>query len=146
MRVQLFACLTFACAAAALAAQTATTTKSPVKPLTLSGCVQASDASPNQFTFADDANATTTYRLSGKSMKKYAGKRVQIVGGVVAPRMTISGGLRPSPNVAGQAGAMDPTQAVIAGSSGGSASGIGIVDMPEFRVKSVKALDGTCPQ
>jgi hypothetical protein len=41
---------------------------------------------------------------------------------------------------------MDPTQAAMAASPGGPASGTGTVDLPEFRVKSVKTLDGGCPQ
>lgn len=145
MRIPLVAFLTFACAAA-LGAQTSTTKPQP-PPLTLSGCVQPSDSAPNQFTFADEASPAkaTTYRLSGTNMKKYAGKRVEIVGGVVTPRLKISGGLRPSANVAAQAGAMDPTQAVIAGSSGGAASGTGSTELPEFRVKSVKTLGGCSP-
>jgi hypothetical protein len=116
------------------------------KTLTLSGCVQPSDSSPTQFTFEDDSQpkAPATYRLSGADVKKYAGKRVEIVGGIVSPRLKIATGLRPSPNVAGQAGAMDPTQAVIAGSSGGAASGTGTAELPEFRVKSVKPLAGDC--
>jgi hypothetical protein len=148
MRVHLFVFLTCACAAATAAAQTTAGVKPPTKPITLSGCVQPSDASPDQFTLSDDHDPakTTTYRLSGADMKEFAGKRVELGGGVVPPKLKIAGGLRPSPNVAGQAGAIDPTQAVIAGSSGGAASGTGSVDLPEFRVKSVKTLGGVCPQ
>jgi hypothetical protein len=140
-----------ACAAAMPAAAQTSTSNKPApapKTLTLSGCVQSSDSTPNQFTFADDVNPAkaTTYRLSGQNMKKYAGRRVEIVGGVVEPRVKIITGLYPSPNVAGQAGAMDPAQAAMAGASGGSASGTGTVELPEFRVKSVKPLDGGCPQ
>jgi hypothetical protein len=147
VRIPFFTLLAIACAAAIPVAQTTSKNEAP-KALTLSGCVQPSESAPNQFTFADDVNPTTStmYRLSGRDMKKYAGKRVEIVGGVVGPRVKISGGLYPSPNVAAQAGAMDPTQAVIAGSSGGASSGTGNVDLPEFRVKSVKTLDGDCPQ
>jgi len=121
------------------------TPKGAPQPLTLSGCVQPSDSSPTRFTFEDDTNpkAAETYRLSGTNMKKYSGQRVEIIGGVVTPKLKISGGLRPSANVAGQAGAMDPTQAVIAGSSGGAATGTGNSELPEFRVTSVKTL-GAC--
>ncbi|HEX3704695.1 MAG TPA: hypothetical protein VHU82_15300 [Vicinamibacterales bacterium] len=150
MRIRLFVLLTFTCTAATLAAQTTTskTDRTPPKPITLSGCVQPSDSSPNRFTFSDDGNpnAPASYRLSGTDMRKYAGKRVEIVGGVVTSRLKIATGLYPSPNVAGQAGAMDPTQAAVAGSAGGSASGTGNVELPEFRVKSVKTLGGACPQ
>ena len=102
---------------------------------------------PISYTLEDDSqpNRSTIYRLTGADVKRYTGKRVEIVGGVVTPRLKVSAGLRPSPNVAGQAGAIDPTQAVIAGSSGGAASGTGSADLPEFKVKSVKPVAGGCP-
>jgi hypothetical protein len=147
MCVHLIAILLAGAAATAGAQSTppASNEKAP-KALTLSGCVQPSDSSASQFTFEDDSQPKTaaTYRLSGADVKKYSGKRVEIVGGVVSPRLKIATGLLPSPNVAGQAGAMDPTQAVIAGSSGGAASGTGTAELPEFRVKSVKPLAGDC--
>jgi hypothetical protein len=78
-------------------------------------------------------------------MKKYAGRRVEIVGGVVSsPRLKIVGGLLPSPNAAAQAGAMDPSQAAIAGGAGGAGSGTGNVELPEFRVKTVRPVAGSC--
>jgi hypothetical protein len=118
------------------------------KPITLVGCVQPSTAVPNQYTFADDGTpkSLASYRLSGANVKKYAGKRVEIVGAVVNQRLKIVGGLLPSPNVAGQAGAMDPTRAAIAGGAGGSVAGTGNVALPEFRVKSVRPMDGSCEQ
>ena len=131
---------------AVLTAQTPPAKKDAPKTLTLSGCVQPSDSTPNQFILADDVNpaTATTYRLSGRNMKQYAGHRVEIVGGVIEPRLKIVGGLYPSPNVAGQAGAIDPAQAAMAASPGGSSSGTGTVELPEFRVKTVKPLDGDC--
>jgi hypothetical protein len=121
--------------------------KNAGKKLTLVGCVQPNDVTPNQFTFADDQDKiATTYRLSGKDVKAYAGRRVQIVGGVVTPRLKVSGGLLPSPNVAGQAGAIDPSRAAIANGNGGTASGTGNVELPEFRVTAVRSVAGDCKQ
>jgi hypothetical protein len=54
--------------------------------------------------------------------------------------------LWPSPNVAGQAGAIDPAQASIARQPGGAASGTGGIELPEFRVVSVRGIDGSCGQ
>jgi hypothetical protein len=51
--------------------------------------------------------------------------------------------LWPSPNVAGQAGAIDPAQASIARQPGGAASGAGM-ELPELRVVSVRGIDGSC--
>jgi hypothetical protein len=116
------------------------------KPITLIGCVQPSASVPNQFTFADDdtPKSLASYRLSGANVKKYAGKKVEIVGGLVSKRLKVVGGLLPSPNAAAQAGAMDPSRAAIAGGAGGTNSGTGDVELPEFRVKSVRPVDGSC--
>lgn len=74
----------------------------------------------------------------------YVGQRVQLAGAVVeSKRLVIKGGLLPNPNVAAQAGAMDPARAAVA-SSGGTA-GPGTVDLPEFKVKSVRPVSGGCP-
>jgi hypothetical protein len=151
MRIHVLAALVFAGTIGAAAAQTggpdaaqppSARSKDPVKPLTLVGCVQASEAGSNQFTLADDKDKISTYRLSGTSMKKYAGRRVEVVGGMVSSRLKITGGLLPSPNVAAQAGAIDPSQAANAG--GGAGSGTGSGELPEFRVKTVRQLGGPC--
>jgi len=110
--------------------------------VTLSGCVTRNPAVPGTFTFAE-TDTGTTYRLAGTSVRKYLGQRVQIVGAPTGRRLTIRGGLFPSPNVAAQAGAMDPTQAAMASQPGGPSSGTGTVALPEFRVAGVRTL-GSC--
>src|SRR4051812_29706323 len=91
--------------------------------LTLTGCVSRTGTAPASFTFAD-AGTGTTYRLSGASVKKFSGQRVVIVGGPER-RLTIRGGLVPSPNAAAQAGNQDPVQAAVANMPGGRNSGTG---------------------
>ena len=83
------------------------------------------------------------YRLTGTDVRDYIGRRVQIVGGVQSKRFTIVGGLTPNANVAAQAGAMDPARAATA--AAGGAAGPGSVELPEFRVKSVRPVSGGCP-
>jgi hypothetical protein len=127
-----------------LAAPLAAQTKAPAKPtpkvITLSGCVERSGSTPGQYTLSDGRGGAI-YRLTGTDVRDFVGRRVEILG--QGPRrFTIAGGLKPSANVAAQAGAMDPTRAAMA-SAGGSA-GPGTVDLPEFRVKSVKPLSGAC--
>jgi hypothetical protein len=107
--------------------------------LTLSGCVQRSATASNEFTFASDDNAAGTYRLSGLNVRDYVGQRVEIVG--TRPKLVVKGGLLPSPNVAGQAGAMDPSRAATAAASGPTAAS---APLPEFRVRSIKPIAGTC--
>jgi hypothetical protein len=118
------------------------TAKDTKTPIVLSGCVRRNSTMPSSFLFAD-ASTGSKYRLSGVSMRKYAGQRVEIVGGP-GRRVTFRGGLVPSANVAAQAGGMDPAQAAIASMPGGANSGTGNVEFPEIRVTRVRALGGSC--
>jgi hypothetical protein len=114
------------------------------KTLTLTGCV-AQNPDDKQFTFSDsEGGIGPTYRLTGAKVKSYAGRQVQIVGTVVTKRFVITGGLLPNPNVAGQAGAIDPAQAAMAGTESGV--GTRTAQLPEFRVKTVRAIGGDCPR
>jgi len=153
MRVSLTRCLAGACALGLLAtsllsAQDKQDKKDkPPKPapkvLTLSGCVVRGETTPGQYTLEDKEDGTT-YRLTGTDVRDYIGRRVQIVGGTPSPRkLTIVGGLTPNANVAAQAGDMDPARAAMAGAGG--AAGPGTVQLPEFRVKSVRPVSGACP-
>jgi len=120
------------------------TDKSPKpapKIITLSGCVVRGETTPGQFTL-EDKEAGTKYRLTGTDFREYIGRRVQIVGGVPSRRLTIVGGLTPNANVAAQAGDMDPARA--ANAAAGGVAGPGTVQLPEFRVKSVRPVSGAC--
>ena len=116
--------------------------KAPDKTMSLSGCVVRGETTPDQFTLEDATEGK--YRLSGVKLKDYIGQRVQIAGGVVeSKRLVIKGGLVPTPNVAAQAGSMDPARAAVAAMGG--AAGPGTVDLPEFKVRSVRPVTGGCP-
>jgi hypothetical protein len=118
-----------------------TSAKETPKTISLSGCVVRGEKAPEQYTL-DDATEGK-YRLTGLNLRDYIGKRVQIAGGIVeTKRLTIKGGLTPNANVAGQAGAMDPARAAVA--AAGGAAGPGTVDLPEFKVKSVRPVSGGC--
>jgi hypothetical protein len=124
-------------------AQTKTTEKPKNEVITLSGCVTRGERTPGQYTL-EDKKTGVTYRLTGTAVRDYVGQTVLIVGGSESKKLTIRGGLVPSPNVAAQAGAMDPARAAVA-SQGGSA-GPGSVDLPEFKVKSVRPVSGSCAE
>jgi hypothetical protein len=112
------------------------------KVLSLSGCVVRGETGPNQYTIEDKAEGS--YRLTGTDLRDFVGQRVEILGGVPdSKRLKIKMGLTPNANVAAQAGDMDPARAAMA-AAGGSA-GPGIVELPEFRVKSVRPVSGGCP-
>ena len=107
-------------------------------PVTLDGCVEASQTAKNAFTLDQDGR---TYALKGVDVREFVGKHVEVIG-ALPKRFTIVGGLYPSANVAGQAGAIDPTKAAMAAQSGPtSQSSRPTVD---FTVKSVRLLSGTC--
>jgi len=129
---------------AAASAQTAQTPPAPPaparSPVELVGCISDDPGASGSFTL--DESGGSKYRLTGKSVRKYAGSMVRLVGGPQGKRLSIRGGLWPSPNIAGQAGAIDTAQASIARQPGGGASGTG--DLPEFRVASVRRIDGSC--
>lgn len=139
MRLILLAAIA-ALSAAPLTAQ-APADKKPEKPpktLTLTGCV-ARGANGADLTLTDQSGS---YRVTGKKISDFVGQRVQIVGSIFGKKLQIETGLKPSPNVAAQAGAIDPAQAAIA-ASGGSAP-TGDVQLPEFRVKTVRPLGTGC--
>jgi hypothetical protein len=116
-------------------------TKQPAKPLTLSGCINASSNESGLFTLSD-AKQGTKYRLVGTDVREYVGQHVE-VSGVAPRRVQIVGGLYPSPNVAARAGAIDPNEAAIAAANGAAT---GTRPLLEFRVKSVRTTPGACPE
>jgi hypothetical protein len=111
--------------------------------VTLSGCVERAEQPPGQYTLEDKASGVK-YRLTGTNVREFVGQSVLIVGGSASKKLVITGGLTPNPNVAAQAGAMDPARAAVA-AQGGSA-GPGTVELPEFKVKSVRPGGGTCAE
>jgi len=116
--------------------------KSPPEPVVLTGCIARDTATPTVFNLKDE-KGQTTHRLTGMNMRGYVGQRVEIIGDLPdSKRLKIKTGLLPNPNVAAQAGSMDPSRAATA-ATGGSAP-VGDVQLPEFRVKSVKPLSGGC--
>jgi len=107
----------------------------------MTGCVSLSPSASGQFAFVDGASGGT-YRLNGKGLKKYAGQRIRFLGDMSTKKLAIKTGLWPSPNIAAQAGALDPAQESIARHSGGSA---GMPDAtPEVKVVRVHDVEGAC--
>jgi hypothetical protein len=98
--------------------------------LSLTGCVQEVDGGANQFTFVE-SKSKTTHRLFGTAVKSYLGHHIRIVGG-----------LYPSATIAAQAGAIDPSKAIVAAYSGG---GVDSGQTKELRVERVQRR-GSCPQ
>jgi hypothetical protein len=137
----LLVALVAAAAAPALAQQSEPKKAPQSNVITLNGCVITDPAQHNVYTLTEE-NDPTIYRLTGTNVRKYVGQRVE-VSGVMSKRPVIVGGLYPTPNVAAQAGAIDPGRAaveqMIAGSNPAGRAAL------DFRVKSVRPVPGACP-
>jgi hypothetical protein len=120
----------------------AQTGKKP-KTLTISGCVERDQSTPDQFTVTD-AQEGVKYRVTGKDLREYVGRRVELDGGIVVKGIKIRGGLQPSPNVAAQAGALDPSRGAVQAATSGSQLPPGAEDVQEFRVKTLRTAAGAC--
>ena len=130
--------------AVSVSAQKQESSKKPEPPITLTGCVLRGESLPDQFTLSEGKDAQT-WRLTGTDLRDYVGRRVRIVGGVPdRKRLKIVGGLTPTPNLAAQAGAMDPSRAATAAAV--AATGPGHVELPEFKVRSVRPIEGSCSE
>ncbi len=105
--------------------------------VTLIGCVTSGETAQPEYHIAGDDGAE--YRLTGTDMRRYLGQRVEITG-KPQKRFVVAGGLVPSPNVAAQAGAIDPPPAAAA-----APATHGTAPLPELRVRSVKTVGGACP-
>ena len=138
MRTVIFISTLLAASPALLAQQQPAKKGDKLTITTLTGCVEQSATAKNQFTMSDDSG---TYRLTGKDVREFVGKRVELAG--AQPKLLIKGGLYPTPNVAAQAGAMDPTRAAVAAAEAGPA-GSNSAPLPEFRVQSIKPVTGGC--
>ncbi len=132
MRRSLVLAAILAGATATLSAQTAqTSTSSGVKaaasqPLTLNGVIisNISGATATPFLFTDHTD-DTTHRLSRWNLATASDWFTHAVIFVDTPQLRVAGGLTPSPDVAAQAGAIDPAKAAVAALSGGPATWFG---------------------
>jgi hypothetical protein len=113
------------------------------KEIRLNGCISRDTVRPGQYNFLDN-DSGDRYQLTGKGLKKFVGRRVEILGGPPGKGVTFRTGLWPSPNVAAQAGALDPAKAAVANLPGGAADAVGVSPLPEFRVVKLRGVEGAC--
>jgi len=110
--------------------------------VTMTGCVSGKPVPSGQYTF-EDGNGLAQYRLSGKAMRKYAGQRVEVIGGPTGGGLTVKGGLWPAPTGGARGVALDPGQEAIARQMPpGKPSDTD--KMPEFKVSNIRVVDGAC--
>lgn len=114
----------------------------PRTPITLTGCVSDTPDAAGWFMFHESERGSRV-RLAGKGVRDDVRQPVEIVGRPEAKRVSIRGGLWPSPNVAAQAGAIDHAQEAIAHQPGGGTSGTG-APILQFRVTRLRGVNGAC--
>jgi hypothetical protein len=141
MRTSFLAAVVLASAAVVSAQQPDTNTSKSKKPttITMAGCVQKAEGPAGGYTLFD---GTTQFRLTGVDVRDFVGRRVEVTGGDNR-KLKIVGGLYPSANVAAQAGNMDPARAATKAADASMVNGTGT---PEFRVRSIKPVTGSCTQ
>ena len=126
-----------------LAAQQAPpATPSQLSAPTMTGCVSPKPDQAGQYTLTD-ADSPLRYRLTGKQMRKYAGKRVEIVGPPSGSGLTIKGGLWPAPAGGARGVAQDPAAQAVAiqqAQTGTATPG----EFPELKVSKVRLVRGVC--
>jgi hypothetical protein len=118
----------------------------PNAPITMNGCVTrdyTDSKNASAYTFVDAIDGGR-YHLKGKSLSRYSGMSVQVVGIIDTKKLKVAGGLWPSPNVAGQAGNIDPGKAAIAALPGGPTTGVGNVELPTLNVTRLSLGEGEC--
>jgi len=108
--------------------------------ITMAGCVSAKPEASGQYTFAE-TDGLREYRLKGKGINKFAGQRVELVGGTSGNGLSVRTGLWPAPSGGARGVALDPAQESISRQRGGGGTG---GEFQEFRVARVRALEGTC--
>ena len=91
-----------------------------------------------------DANEGT-YRISGRDFREYLGRSVTVDGGIVVKGFVVKGGLTPNPNIAAQAGAIDPSRAAVQAATAEATTGADSA-LPEFRVKKIAKATGSCEE
>ena len=117
--------------------------KSP-QPITLTGCVSAKPDASGQYVLSD-ADGLSRYQLKGRRLNKFAGMRVEVVGGTSgAGGVSVRGGLV-GPLAGARGVALDPSQESVKRQPGGGGSGVGPA-YPEFKVSRVKAVGGACEE
>ena len=119
----------------------ATSSKSP-QPITLTGCVSAKPGASGQYVLSE-ADGLSRYQLKGRRLNKFAGLRVEVVGGTTGgDGVAVRGGLVGPLNGA-RGAAIEPSQESVKRQPGGGGGGVGPA-YPEFRVSRVKAVGGAC--
>jgi hypothetical protein len=109
-------------------------------PAPVTGCVSAKPDANGRYVFTDE-NGVLQYQLKGRRLSRFAGQRVELVGGAPGGGgLAVRGGLV-GPQAGARGVALDPSQESVRRQPGGGGTGVGAT-MPEFQVSRIKVVDG----
>ena len=112
--------------------------------LTMTGCVSAKPNASGRYTF-EGADGLSKFELTGRRLARFAGLRVELVGGSPdGGGLAVRGGLV-GPQAGARGVALDPSQESVRRQPGGGGAGVG-PSYPEFKVSSAKTVAGTCEE
>jgi hypothetical protein len=103
------------------------------KPLTIAGCAPTEGTAPAAFKLYDPHRGWM-YRLTGERLGSSGHTRVQVVGALV-----------PTPNIAAQAGSIDPAGVTVSSANRVNLSGSTPFNQPKLHIEKVRAFQGGCP-
>jgi hypothetical protein len=112
------------------------------EPTTMVGCISTKPEASGQYTFAgSDGRAQ---QIDGKGIRKFAGRRVELVLGPPGKGLTVRPGLWPPPSGGARGVALDPSQEAILRQPGGGGAGVGAGEDVVFVVSRVRSVPGAC--
>lgn len=108
----------------------------------MTGCISAKPVTSGQYVFAE-ADGLREYRLEGKEIRKFAGRRVEVIGGTPEKGLSVRGGLWPAPAGGARGVALDPAREAVVRDRPGNKDGT-VREVPEFRVSTIRLANGVC--
>ena len=113
-------------------------------PLPMTGCISPKPDASGQYTFAGaDGRA---HQIDGKGIRKFSGRRVELLLGPPGKGLTIRPGLWPPPSGGARGVALDPSVDAMRRQPGGGGAGVGDAGASEavYGVTRVRPVPGEC--
>jgi hypothetical protein len=111
-------------------------------PLTTTGCISSKPETSGQYTFTGADGLAQ--QIDGKGIRKFAGRRVELVLGPPGKGLTIRPGLWPPPSGGARGVALDPAQEIVLRQPGGGGAGVGAPEGVVAVVSRVRPMPGAC--
>jgi hypothetical protein len=107
----------------------------------MTGCISAKPEASGQYSFAgSDGRAR---QIEGMGIRRFAGRRVELVLGPPGKGLTVRPGLWPPPSGGARGAALDPSRAAVLRQPGGGGAGVGTAE-GVLSVSRVRSVPGDC--